>query len=318
MQQIVFLGVAAGLASALLYGGLTPGWVLLAPLLFVAPAPLLIVGIGWHPLVAALGALFGCIAISAFIGSKLALSYGLMIGLPAWLLSLGVTRLMRSMPPGTAPAVAGRVFATYVLGGIASFSALAIVGGAIALSPDYAVFEARLAAVFQKMLVDFSRMQDPNMDSVALGRMAQTFVRIFVPMSAIIVALSLTFSLWLAVRALIRNERLPFAALPAYSLSFGKDVLFWLAGALLVAQAGGFLGLLGAALTGTVVFILMLNGLALVHYRTLGHEGRSFMLWATWAALVLIAPAALLFSIAGLVDALFDLRQNGGPKNLNP
>lgn len=316
MQQIVFLGAAAGLASALLYGGLTPGLVLLAPLLFVAPAPLLIVGIGWHPLVAALGALFGCLAISALVGSKLALSYGLMIGLPAWLLSLGVTRLMRSMPPGTPQAVTGRVLATYVLNGIAVFAALAIVGGALTLSGDYAVFEARLADVFQKMLVDFSRVQDPNMDPAGIARMSRTFVRIFVPMSAIIVALSLTFSLWLAVRMLMRNERLPFAPLPAYAISFGREVVFWLVGALLVAQAGGFLGLLGAALTGTIVFMLMLNGLALIHYRTLGQSGRPLLLWATWGALILVAPAALLFSLAGLIDALFDLRRNGGSNTL--
>lgn len=312
MQQILILSAAAGFASALLYGALTPGWMLLAPLLFIAPAPLITVGIGWHPLVAALGALFGCIGVSFLSGSKLALSFGLLIGLPAWLIAYGVVYLMRTMPPGTAQSAAGRVIATYVLGGIAVFSALAMVGGAMAISADYATFEAQLAGIFQRMLTDFSRMQNEVADPAGIARMSRTFIRIFVPMSATIIAMALTLSLWISIRFLGKNGRLPFVALPAYKIAFSKDVLFWLVGALLVAQTSGFIGLLGSALAGTIGFMLMLNGLALLHARTLGHSGRPLMLWLAWAVLIFFAPAALIFSIAGLADALFDLRQAGG------
>lgn len=313
MNQSIILGAVAGLASAFLFGVLTPGMMLFAPFMFVAAAPLIIVGIGWHPLIAALGALIACILISFGISSKLAISFAVLTGLPAYLVAVGVLSLMRSMPAGTPPLTAGRVFGTYVLSGIALYSALAMLIGAMAVDTNYSGFEAQLTRAFERLAHDFGKDgPDALSDPAAIARMGKVFVSIFVPLSAIVVALSLTTSLWIAIKFLVRVERLPFVSLPAYNVSLPKETLIWLVGGLLLAQGGGFIGLFGAAVVGTFLFVTMLNGLALVHFKTLGKGGRAVTLWLVWGTLMLFAPALFVYSFAGLLDSLFDFRRAGG------
>jgi hypothetical protein len=311
VQQAIAIAAATGLAAAFLFGVLAPGPVLLAPLLLVAPTPLMIAGLGWHPLVAALGGLVGALAISFAIGSKTALSFALLVGLPAYLVSAGLIWLARSMPANTSAQRVGRVVAIYVLGGIAAYAAIAMLGGALAVSTDYAIYEGRLLAVFQRMMGEFGAGSSAQLDPATANRMAQLFLRIFLPMSAIIVAASLIISLWLALQYLRRSERQPFLSLPAYAVSFPRDVLFWLAGAVGIAQLPGFVGLFGASFAGALLLLLLLNGLALIHAKTLGMGMRTPVLWAVWMSLLFFAPAALIYSFVGLLDALFDFRRIG-------
>lgn len=311
MQQAIAIAAAAGLAAALLFGVLAPGPVLLAPLLLVAPTSLMIAGLGWHPLVAALGGLFGALAISFTLSSKTGLSFALLVALPSYLVSATLLWLNRSMPPRTDAHQFGRVFATYVLGGIAIYSALAMLAGALAVSTDYAVYEERLLSVFQRMMSDFSAAPAGQLDAASTERMARVFMRIFMPMSAMIIAASLVISLWLAVKYLRRTERLPFPHVPAYAVSLPKEAVFWFVGAMGLAQLSGFAGLFGASLAGTIMLMMMLNGLAMIHTKTLGMSIRTPALWAVWLSLLLFAPAILIYSLVGLLDALFDFRRNG-------
>lgn len=311
MQQAIAIAAAAGLAAAFLFGVLAPGPVLLAPLLLVAPTPLIIAGLGWHPLVAALGGLIGALTLSFALTSKTGLSFALLVGLPAYLVSAALLWLGRSMPPGTTAQQMGRVVATYILGGIALYSAFAMLGGALAVSTDYAVYEGRLLSVFQRMMSDFSADPSGRPDPVAAERAARLFMRIFMPMSAMIIAASLIISLWLAVQYLRRSERLPFAYMPARFVSLPREALFWLVGAMGVALMPGFLGLFGASFVGTIMLVLLLNGLALIHTKTIGMKSRTAALWAVWLSLLFFAPAILIYSLLGLLDALFDFRRVG-------
>lgn len=312
MHQVFAIALAAGIAAALLSGVVTPGSTALVPLTFIAPAPLMIAGLGWHPLVAALGALLAAIGVSLTVGSKVALSFIVMVGLPAYLLVELVMWLMRTMPAGTRVNDAGRVIGLYVLGGIAVYSALAVLVGAFAVDMTYAGFEQRLGATFQRMMQQLGR-SDGQIDTTTSRQLAQVFVRAFVPLSSILIAMILTFSLWLSVKFLRKTERLPFASFPAYEIALQRDAVGTLAVAILMAQMTGFVGLYGSAMVGALVFMFMLNGLAVIHQRTLGSTSRTPILWLCWIVLLLFAPAALLFSVVGLLDALFGLRRAGTP-----
>mgnify|MGYP001352965699 CR=1 FL=1 len=312
MNQVFAIAAAAGLASAFLSGLVTPGVSLLVPLTFIAPAPLMVAGLGWHPLVAALGGLFGCIGLSLMFGSKVALSFAVMVAIPAYLVAALVTWLMRTMPADTPAPIAGRVFGTYVLGAIAVYAALAMLIGALAIDTSYASFEARVAASFERMMLDFGRDSAAGApDPMTMRRLSRMFVGIFAPMASMLVATVLTFSLWVSIRYLARAERLPFRRMPAHAINLPREFVFALIGAMLVAQSGGFVGAFGASLTLTLLFMLMLNGLALIHQRTLGSNSRPMILAAVWILLLVFAPAALVYSFAGLLDALFGFRRNG-------
>jgi len=312
MHQAILLSAAAGLASAFLYGALAPGALIFAPLLFIAPVPLMTVGLGWHPLFAALGALIACLAVSTMIGSPLALSFALMVGLPSYLAAQGIVMLLRRLPAMLDARSFGQLIGVTVLGGIAAYSVLALVGGALAMEPGYAAFESRVAAAFERMMISFSGVgPDLRNDPAALAQSARVFVRMFLPLSAVIIALALTLSLWLSTKLLARLGRLPFSPLPAYLISLPRDVLFWFAGAFLLSQLSGYAGMAGSCAMAVILFMLVLNGLSLLHLKTIGAGARPALLWAAWLGLVLFAPSALIFSLIGALDAAFDFRSRG-------
>ena len=313
MQKAIITGALAGLASVFLYGALTPGIFLFAPLMFVAPMPLMLAGFSVHPLVAAFGGLAACLFIDIGIGPRNALSYGLMIALPSYLATAGLNHLVSRLPNGTDARLAGQIIGVYLLGGIALYSVAAVVGGAMWMEPDHALFEARLSSAVERMLTAFSAgTPDMQFDAELAPQLTQAFVKMFLPISAVIIAMALVLSLWLAIKLAARSGKLPFAPLPAYFISLPRDVLFWFAGALLLGQLSGFSGIAGASATAVILFLLVLNGLSLLHARTLGKNARAVLLWGAWGGLMLFAPSALIFVLIGALDAAFNLRSGTG------
>lgn len=317
MNQALLLSAAAGLASAFLYGALAPGALVFAPLMFVAPVPLLAVGLGWHPLLAALGALLACLGISLSIGSPLALSYAAIIGLPSYLLSQAVLLMLRRLPAELDLKSFGRIVGVFILGGIALYATAAMVFGAMLIEPSYAAFETRVAATFERMVSMFGGAGDLTSPQ-SLAQSARLFVRIFLPMSAMLIAFTLTLSLWLTTKLLTRLGRLPFPTFPAYEICLPREVLFWFAGAFLLGQLTGYAGMAGSCAMATLLFLLLVNGLTLLHKKTLGASARAPLLWAAWLGLALFAPSALIFSLIGALDAAFDIRSRapGASSNL--
>ena len=316
MPQAVFLSIAAGLASALLSGVLTPGSLLAGLLFFVAPLPLLIAGLGWHPLVAALGALIGCILMSVGVGPMAALYYGAMVGLPAYLMSQYVPRLLQGPFAGDAEA-AGRRIGAVLLGAIGLYAVVVTFIGALSIDSDYASFVRRLAATVETM---FRTMFQDSAVAVPAGAnlkdMARIYAYIMPPMLTFLIATMLTLSLWLAVRIVRKSERLTFAPLPAFFLSLPKEVLFVFVGAMGLTQLGGYLGFLGRLVMVAVAFCLVISGLALLHYKTLGRNGRTALLSGAWALLMITGFPAFIFAFAGALDAAFDFRRSGGSTTL--
>ena len=312
MPQAVFLSIAAGLASALLSGVLSPGSVLAALLFFVAPLPLLIVGLGWHPLIAALGALIGCILMSMGIGSKAALYYGAMVGLPAYLLAALMPRLMQTPLAGDME-VAGRRIGAVLLGGIGAYAVAVTLVGALSIDTDHASFTRRLAATVETMFRGmFEGTTMPLPPGANLSDMAKLYAYIMPPMLTFLVAIALTLSLWLAVRIVQKSERLPFAPLPAYALSLPKEALFIFVGGMGLTQLGGYPGFVGKLVMVAAAFCLMLAGLSLLHYKTVGRNGRTIMLTGAWALLLITGLPAFIFAFAGALDAALDLRRRTG------
>jgi hypothetical protein len=315
MYQALLISAAAGFASAFLYGALAPGALVFAPLMFVAPVPLLTVGLGWHPLLAALGALLACLGISLTISTPLALSFAAIIGLPSYLLSQAISTMLGKLSPELDIKTLGKIIGVYILGGIALYAVAAMVFGAMMVEPNYAAFESRVAAAFERMVDMFGGMGDMKASPQSSAQSARIFVRIFLPMSAMLIAFTLTLSLWLSTKLLARLRRLPFPAFPAYEISLPREVLFWFAGAFLLGQLSGYAGMAGSCAMAALLFMLLINGLTLLHKKTLGANARTPLLWAAWLGLALFAPSALIFSLIGALDAAFDVRSRAPGAN---
>ena len=87
MTTHVSIGIAAGLVAALLFSVVATGSPLGILLLYLAPLPILIVGIGWHPLVALLALAAGALVAGVSRGGQAADGWA-----EGWLLRRGVRR----------------------------------------------------------------------------------------------------------------------------------------------------------------------------------------------------------------------------------
>lgn len=319
MAQAIFLSIVAGIASALLSGLLTPGSVLGALLMFVAPLPLMIAGLGWHPLVAALGALVGCLLMSFGMGSKAALIFGALVGLPAWLASLALPVVVRH--GATLPrAGAGRWLGAAILGGIGLYAVVVPMAGALSIDTDHARFVQRLtrsvSELFQSM---FEGAGTPLPGGGKPVDFAQLYALMLPPMLTFLICTMLSLSLWLAVRIVQRSERLPFPSVPAYTLCLPKAAPFVFVIGMVLSSVVGYVGLLGLLIMVASSFALMMAGLSWLHYRTLGRGDRPIILGTAWALLLLMGLPGLVYTVLGALDAALDFRRpKDGSTHPNP
>jgi hypothetical protein len=309
MVQAILLSIAAGLGSALLSGVLSPLSPIAGVLFIIAPLPLLIAGLGWHPLVAALGALIACVLLSMGLGHRAALAYGVIVGLPAWLLSEAALRLFaRSRPASVSDA--SLKLGGALLGGIAAISVAVGLFGALSVSFEHEEFQRRLTRVmaeaFRALIA--GEAQPPGLD---VDRFARLYVGILPPVFAVIMTMMLTLSLWLAMRVARLSDRLPFEAPPLFLARMPREALFVYAGCFALAQTSGWLGYIGLISAAAMTFCFTLTGLAVMHFKTLGRGDRPFLLSAAWFTIIVFGLTALIFTIIGALDAFFDFRRLG-------
>ena len=313
MAQAILLSIVAGIASALLSGILSAGSVLGAVLFFLAPLPLVIVGIGWHPLVAALGGLIACTAVSAIFGPRIALTFGAMVALPAWLASEGVLRHFAS---GAVQGVAdaGRRLGAGMLLPLAFYAALVTLVGALAISFDHQIFATLLVRVVDQAFRTLLSGQalPPETD---LTRFAAIYAGMVPPVFTTILSFALTISLWLAVKITRKSGRLAFEPPPLFLTWLPREALFVFVGCLALTYVPGWLGFIGVVGTAALTFSFTLVGIAVVHMKTMGRTDRALLLGGVWASILIFTLPALIFAIVGAFDAVLDFRRlrGGGP-----
>jgi len=101
MMQLGLIGIGAGAAAALLFASVTSGAWLSIPLFYLAPLPIMIVGLGWSHWAALIAALAGALALGIAFGPVFCFSFLASAGLPAWLLGY---LAMLARPAGDAAA----------------------------------------------------------------------------------------------------------------------------------------------------------------------------------------------------------------------
>ncbi len=262
---------AAGLISALLMLWAFRGLPLGGALLWLAPAPLFTVGLGFGPAGAALAGLVGALVVG-FSSSMLgAVFYALLFAVPAWLL---VALFLRTTGPNvSAPVAALGLYPVAVLVGL-SF---------------YFASEGGLEAVLRGAVEHATR----RMGLMLPDGMIESVVRVK----------AAAVGFWLAVMAIgnaslaqgfLRRQGLTLAATP--DLAEARMPGWYL---VVVLVAGAAFAVVGDAVTLSMLLLLtlpfFLMGIGSVHKRLRGAKGRVWILAGFYALMLIflqiMAPA---------------------------
>jgi hypothetical protein len=300
MVQNWLIAFGAGVASALLVATVATGSALALPLFYLAPLPVLIVGLGWSHLSALVAASTAAVGIGVFFGLELLTAYVAGVGLPAYALAYLALMARQERPDGPLEWFPlGRVvLAAAILGCLAVAALIPLVAGSV---------EGYQAALREMFLAMFE--ERPGVPGADTGRLVDLLVIVMPPAAAVVTMVTQLANLWLAAHAARLSGRLmrPWPDLAAISVPRASVAL--LIGALIAASLDdGFVGLLAELLGATLVMAFAFIGLATIHWITRGAAGRTLVIATVWiAALALGWPFAAL-ALLGLAETLFGLR----------
>jgi hypothetical protein len=320
MMQIALIGVAAGLASALLFASVASGTLLAIPLFYLAPLPILIAAVGWSHLAGLVAAFAAAASLAVALGGFFFISFLIGIGLPVWWLGY-LTLLARSVGPAPGN------LEWYPIGRIvlwaAVLAALVVAIGILAIGADADSFRSGLRGAIERFL-DF-RSDEPKRPTFRLPGLGETdpveFMVLITPPTAAVVALVTNLlALWLAARVVKVSGRLRRPWPDLSTASFPALAHALLAIALVATFLPGIAAIIAGVFVASLLMAYALLGLAVMHALTRGVSGRGFILGSVYVAIVIFGWPMVLMSLVGLTDALLDLRgrvaANRGPPTL--
>ncbi len=305
-SQAVFISFAAGLASALLCIVLRPQSMFGVLLFLISPLPLIIAGLSYHALIAALGALIGCLFLSLFQGTSLAIGYAALAGLPAWLVCEAALRKVTvseraSISTGT------------ILLAIGLYVATLIVAATIWISPDYTEMRKFLYSAFEETIraqygleAKDSLVLPDGTDFAPIGRI---YARVMPGLAALPFFIMIALSGYLGARITRMSGRLQRNWPDFRTIQLPSITLPMLAAAMLLILAPGYIGLAGEVFTLVLALCFMLQGLAVLHFSAVAKPGLRWLIGTSWVLIFIFGFFGLGFAMLGVADILFDFRK---------
>jgi hypothetical protein len=308
MIQIVLIGIAAGLAAALLFASIVSGSVLSIPLFYLAPLPILIAALGWSQAAGLIAAGVAALGLGVAFGSMLFVVFLIGVGLPAWWLGY-LALLARPGANGASTHLewypAGRLVIWAALLG-----SLIVVAVMVRFGLDAESIQAGLKRALELLFqVQGSGGGAPSLPGAIDPNEFIAWLATWIPrIAAIPSTITNLLNLWLAARIVRASGRLkrPWPDLAA--IAFPPWVPLLLAAAIAGTFAPGLVGIVAWVLTASLLTGYLLLGLAVVHATTRALNGRAFVLAGTYLTVVLFGWPALAVAIIGLADAALDIR----------
>jgi hypothetical protein len=302
MGAHILIAAAAGLASAMLAAAAVTGPGLGMILAALAPLPLMIVGFGWHPLMAVLGGAITAAALSAMLRGSAGVIYAILAMLPAYLAAHAAWR----------PEIDSRTRIGLIALGCAVYGAAATIIGALSISFDYDVLQAQLLrqseTVYRLMAglgrdapLEPMRGQDPKL-------FIQTYAQLVAPISALILGMIYMMNAWIAARVAEASGRLPKEREPVSAMAYPRLLLPVAAGALLAGLLPGYIGLMAELVGVALVLALIALGFSTVHDVTRGMAARPIILTVLWIVTFVIGIPAFLMLFVGIAELAFNWR----------
>jgi predicted membrane protein DUF2232 len=308
MMQIVLIGVAAGVASALLFASVASGTLLAIPLFYLAPLPILIAAVGWSHVAGLVAAVVAAASLAAVLGGFFFVSFLIGIGLPAWW--LGYLALL-ARPTGPAPGDLEWYPVGRIILWAAVLAALVVAFGVLAIGLDAESFRSGLRAAIERLLgLRGDAPKRPTFRLPGLGEMdgVEFLVLVAPPTAAVVALITNLLALWLAGRVVKVSGRLkrPWPDLAA--VSFPPSAHGLLAAAMAATFLPGMIAIIAGVFSASLLAAYALLGLAVLHALTRGVGGRGFILGSVYGAIFVFGWPVLLMALVGLADALLDLR----------
>jgi hypothetical protein len=311
MIMPLLIALAAGAASALMFASIISGALISLLLFYLAPLPLMVAGLGWGPLAAAIGGIGAATGLGLMFGMPYLIAFVVTVALPAWWLGhlalLGRT-VSDGVPAANGVAATAPVVEWYPIGRIlvwiAGFAAVTTMAALLTLGTDSAAISSALKRGLMRIMGPRGSAADGDVETVidALVTMA--------PAAAALVAImTLSLNLWLAAKITVTSGRLhrPWPDLRTAMLP--PMTLVALAVALALAFTGGIVAIFTQIVSSVLLMAYALTGFAALHTLTLGMKSRVLWLSSAYAVVMVFGWPMLAMVILGLADACFGFRQ---------
>jgi Predicted membrane protein (DUF2232) len=307
MMQLILVGIAAGIASALVFASIASGSALSIPLFYLAPLPVLIAAMGWGHVSGLIAAGVAALGLGIAFGSMLFVVFLVGVGLPAWWLGY-LALLARPVKNGAPDDLewypAGRLVIWAALIG-----SLVVLGVIVRFGFDTESIQAGLRRALEALF----QVRPPNGPGVPAGtaeiREFIDWLAVWLPrLGAIPTILASLMNLWLAARIVSASGRLkrPWPDLSA--ITFPSWVPLLLAIVIAGTFLPGLIGMMCWVLTASLLTAYLLLGFAVLHATTRPLSGRIFILGASYLSVMLFRWPAFAVAVIGLLDAALDIR----------
>jgi hypothetical protein len=308
MIASLFIALAAGAASALMFASTASGALISLVLFYLAPLPLTVAAMGWGPAGAAIGGMAAAIGLGAIYGLPSLLTFVLTVAAPAcWLGHLTLLgRPAADNVSGDGVAATAAAMEWYPIGRILVWTAgFAVLTTVAALGTD----SASTSAVLRQGLLHIVVGSDSAPIDGDLQRVIDAMVTIAPAAAAMVAITTLTLNLWLAAKITATSGQLhrPWPALSAATLP--PMTLVALSLALAFCFTGGPAAMIARIVGGALLMAYALIGLATLHTLTLGIRFRALMLSCTYGVLLVLMWPVLALAALGLADAAFGFRR---------
>ena len=310
MARYVLLGIAAGLAAALLYLAIITGSPMAVLLFYAAPLPVVIVTLGWGSFSGAIAALSGSLAIGIGLSLELALFFLALSAAPSAFLA----HLCTLWRAGTNDAEeTAREY--YPVGRIVIWAAVL---GALAIILTIPLFGTDLEGYRDSLKENLRLLLSINeaaVSGLSSGFDADDlidFLSIALPVvGAVLWMLAELLNLYLGGKIVAASARLhrPWPVLA--DMEFPRSVTFVFLVALAISFIDGLIGFAASVLTATLGTAFALLGLAVLHAITLGNTARPFILGTVYLLLAFTGWVGIALAALGVSERFLQLRARG-------
>src|SRR6202166_2541999 len=305
MIVTVFIAIAAGAASALMFASLISGALISLLLFYLAPLPLMVAAMGWGPLSATLGGITAATGLGAMFGLPYCIAFAVMVALPAWWLG-HLALLGRPIDAGAAPVVPALEWYPVgrILLWISGFVALTTMAALLTLGTD----AASIVDTMRRFLLRILELNETT-PTAETAPWIDAVITIAPSAAAIFAMMTLTLNLWLAAKITATSGRLHRPWPDLKSAALPPMTLAALCVAIAFCFAGGLLAILAQIVTATLMMAYALVGFAVLHTLTLALKSRALWLSLSYVVVAVFGWPVLAMLALGLADAVFGLRQ---------
>ncbi len=306
MVQTILVGIAAGVAAALMFLAPIGGTVLAFPLFILTGLPIGLAGLGWGTAAGAIAALAGTLTIFAVQSDIGAAAFLLLFAAPVfWVARLA----LMSRPSADAQPDAPREW--YPLGRLLVHLAGAAAISVVAVGFLIGFNRETMTPEITRALVDlFSAMQTTGAPPTAaeLTPFVHFYLAIMPFSVTAILVFMLTFDLWLAAVVARASGRLQRPREKLWGVDLPNQALVALAGVTLLAFLPGSGGEIARVASGALAGAAALTGLAVMHALTASLSGRTVLLVVVYTLILFSGLPLILFALLAVAEALFHLR----------